>query len=45
MSVYQNKAFVINKDNKPTILGPKNVAEKQQWLIETAEDELKNYVL
>lgn len=45
MSVYTNKTFVITKQNKPTVLGPKNKADKQKWLEDTAKDEFENYVL
>lgn len=45
MAVYQNKTFVITKDEKPLLLGPNNIDEKNIWLMDTAKDEFQNYVL
>lgn len=45
MAVYQNKTFIITKDEKPMLLGPSNTNEKNIWLLDTAKDEFQNYVL
>ena len=45
MSVYKDKTFIITEDDKPKILGPTNIKEKEKWLHGTAKEEFNDYVL
>lgn len=44
MSVYKDKAFVINKGKESIIVGPKDNNEKRSWLRSSFIEEFNNYV-
>lgn len=41
---YDGKVFVITKDEKPIVLGPKDKKDKQAWLDDTAREVFQDYI-